>query len=76
MGIVVMIDLPPAPVFARDRFRVYWVSADTGVVYSRAEMIRLLGRYEQSMVGKKSLSEPPKRRSSGANKLFELGKNL
>lgn len=70
-----MICLPPSPVFRLDKFRLYWVSVDTGVVYSRGEMIRLLGRYEQTVAGKKSLSEPPKRRT-GAATLFAFGKEL
>lgn len=70
-----MILRPPAPVFLRDKFRLYWVSVDTGVVYSRGEMIRLLGRYEQSVAGKKTLSEPPKRRTQAA-RLFELRDQL
>lgn len=70
-----MILLSPSPVFVPDKFNLYWVSVDTGVVYCRGEMIRLLGRYEQTVAGKKTLSEPPKRRSE-ASKLFELKNQL
>lgn len=70
-----MISLPPSPIFVPDKFNLCWVSVDTGNVHSRGEMIRLIGRYEQTIAGKKTLSEPPKRRSE-STKLFELGRSM
>lgn len=67
---------PPAPIYRRDKFRIYWVSIDTGAILSRAEMIHQLKIHEETIKGRKVLEGPPLRKPTQAKKLFEYGKSL